>query len=46
MKINKESIVYKKINELHLNERNPRKNDEAVATVAKCKNMGLLIESY
>ena len=35
MKLNKEKIVYKKIEELHLNERNPRKNDNAVATVAK-----------
>lgn len=33
--MDKEKIVYKKIEELHLNERNPRKNDEAVATVAK-----------
>lgn len=35
MIMDKEKIVYKKIEELHLNERNPRKNDEAVATVAK-----------
>ncbi len=34
-KFGKEKIIYKKIAELHLNERNPRKNDEAVATVAK-----------
>lgn len=33
--MNKEQIVYKKINELHLNEKNPRKNDDAVGTVAK-----------
>ena len=33
--MNKEQIVYKKINELHLNEKNPRKNENAVETVAK-----------
>lgn len=33
--MDKEQIVYKKINELHLNERNPRKNDDAVDAVAK-----------
>lgn len=31
----KEQIVYKRISELHLNERNPRKNDNAVDVVAK-----------
>lgn len=31
----KEQIVYKKVSELHLNEKNPRKNDNAVDTVAK-----------
>lgn len=31
----KEQIVYKKVNELHLNEKNPRKNDNAVDAVAK-----------
>lgn len=30
-----EKIVYKKVSELHLNEKNPRKNDGAVETVAK-----------
>ena len=33
--MNKEQIVYKKISELHLNEKNPRKNENAVETVAK-----------
>ena len=33
--MNKEQIVYKKINELYLNEKNPRKNDNAVDAVAK-----------
>lgn len=33
--MNKEQIVYKKINELHLNDRNPRINDNAVDIVAK-----------
>lgn len=31
----KEKIVYKKVSDLHLNEKNPRKNDGAVDTVAK-----------
>ena len=31
----KEQIVYKKLSELHLNEKNPRKNDNAVDVVAK-----------
>ncbi|MBO7712048.1 MAG: ParB N-terminal domain-containing protein [Methanobrevibacter sp.] len=35
MEINKEEIIYKKVSELKLNEKNPRKNDEAVATVMK-----------
>lgn len=35
MKINKEQIVYKRVDELHLNERNPRINDHAVDAVAK-----------
>lgn len=35
MKINKEQIVYKRVDELHLNERNPRNNDHAVDAVAK-----------
>ena len=35
MKINKEEIVYKKVSELKLNPKNPRKNDGAVDTVAK-----------
>lgn len=30
-----EKIVYKKVSELKLNEKNPRKNDNAVDTVAK-----------
>lgn len=33
--MSKEQIVYKKVNELKLNPRNPRKNDNAVDTVAK-----------
>lgn len=33
--MNKEQIVYKKLSELHLNEKNPRKNDNAVDAVAK-----------
>ena len=35
MKINKEQIVYKKVKDLKLNEKNPRKNDVAVETVIK-----------
>lgn len=35
IRMNKEQIVYKKTSELKLNSRNPRKNDEAVDTVAK-----------
>lgn len=35
IRMNKEQIVYKKTSELQLNARNPRKNDEAVDTVAK-----------
>ena len=31
----KEEIVYKKVKDLKLNEKNPRKNDNAVDTVAK-----------
>lgn len=31
----KEQIVYKKVEELHLNKRNPRKNDKAVPEVMK-----------
>lgn len=33
--VKKEEIVYKKTKELKLNEKNPRKNDNAVDTVAK-----------
>jgi site-specific DNA-methyltransferase (adenine-specific) len=33
--MNKEQIVYKKVSELKLNPKNPRKNDGAVDTVAK-----------
>ena len=33
--MNKEQIVYKKVSELKLNEKNPRKNDIAVDSVAK-----------
>lgn len=33
--MNKEQIVYKKVSELKLNPKNPRKNDSAVDTVAK-----------
>ena len=33
--MNKEQIVYKKVSELKLNPKNPRKNDEAVDVVAK-----------
>lgn len=33
--MNKEQIVYKKLSELHLNEKNPRKNNNAVDAVAK-----------
>ena len=33
--MNKEQIVYKKVSELKLNEKNPRKNDVAVDSVAK-----------
>lgn len=33
--MNKEQIVYKKVSELKLNKKNPRKNDGAVDTVAK-----------
>lgn len=35
MKLNKEEIVYKKVSELKLNPKNPRKNDGAVDVVAK-----------
>lgn len=35
IRMNKEQIVYKKTSELQLNARNPRKNDEAVDTVAR-----------
>lgn len=35
IRMNKEQIVYKKTSELKLNAKNPRKNDEAVDTVAK-----------
>jgi ParB-like chromosome segregation protein Spo0J len=35
MELNKEEIVYKKVNELKLNPKNPRKNDDAVGVVAK-----------
>lgn len=35
MKLNKEEIVYKKVSELKLNPKNPRKNDNAVDIVAK-----------
>lgn len=35
IRMNKEQIVYKKTSELKLNDKNPRKNDEAVDTVAK-----------
>lgn len=35
MELNKEQIVYKKVKDLKLNEKNPRKNDEAVDGVAK-----------
>jgi len=35
MEINKEHIVYKKVKELKLNPKNPRKNDDAVETVMK-----------
>lgn len=33
--MDREKIVYKKVSELHLNEKNPRKNDAAVDIVAK-----------
>lgn len=33
--MNKEQIVYKKIDELKLNPKNPRKNDGAVDSVLK-----------
>lgn len=33
--MNKEQIVYKKVRELKLNDKNPRKNDNAVDAVAK-----------
>ena len=33
--MNKEQIVYKKVSDLKLNPKNPRKNDGAVDTVAK-----------
>lgn len=33
--LNKEEIIYKKVKDLKLNEKNPRKNDNAVDTVAK-----------
>ena len=35
MKLNKEELVYKKVVDLKLNPKNPRKNDSAVDTVAK-----------
>lgn len=35
MNLNKEQIVYKKVSELYFNEKNPRKNDNAVDSVAK-----------
>lgn len=35
MNLNKEEIIYKKVSELKLNPNNPRKNDNAVDTVAK-----------
>jgi site-specific DNA-methyltransferase (adenine-specific) len=35
MKLDREKIVYKKVEDLKLNPKNPRKNDEAVRTVAK-----------
>lgn len=35
MELNKEEIVYKKVSELKLNPKNPRKNDDAVEVVAK-----------
>lgn len=35
MNLNREQIVYKKVSELKLNPKNPRKNDGAVDTVAK-----------
>lgn len=35
MKLNKEEIIYKKVSELKLNPKNPRKNDSAVDIVAK-----------
>lgn len=35
MELNKEEIVYKKVGELKLNPKNPRKNDDAVEVVAK-----------
>lgn len=35
MKLNKEEIVYKKVGELTLNPKNPRKNDDSVDVVAK-----------
>lgn len=35
MKLDREKIVYKKVEDLKLNPKNPRKNDEAVHIVAK-----------
>lgn len=35
MELNREQIVYKKVSELKLNPKNPRKNDDAVGVVAK-----------
>lgn len=35
MKLDREKIVYKKVEDLKLNPKNPRKNDDAVRTVAK-----------
>ena len=33
--MNKEQIVYKKVSDLKLNPKNPRKNEDAVEVVAK-----------
>jgi site-specific DNA-methyltransferase (adenine-specific) len=35
MKLDREKIVYKKVDDLKLNPKNPRKNDDAVSVVAK-----------
>lgn len=35
MELSKEEIIYKKVSELKLNPKNPRKNDDAVEVVAK-----------